>query len=116
MMISFISLIVSIGKIELEDILFVLVLPCVGFLLAALHTEIDGQRIAKAFKIGHLWCWEFHAIRWDKVSDLKVYRTSRRGFVNLKLTTMGGKRMNYMVPEGSVGAARFEEIAQAWKV
>lgn len=110
----FISRIVAEGHFQIEDVLFVGALPCLCISLSLLHVEIDREHISKTVRLGALWRWEYSRVRWDEVRLAEVYRTSRREYLNLKLTTNEGRHVFFSLPNGSVGASRFCEVAKCF--
>ncbi len=95
-----------------EDLFFVLFLPGLGIFLAFLFVDVNEERVANVFKVGRFFHKEFGVIRWKDILDIEVYRTSRKEFVNFKITTANGRRRSFSIPEGSFGAEKFEELVR----
>jgi len=96
--------------------LFVLGLPGLSVVLASLFIEVDQQEVAKVIRLGRIWRWRYSAVRWDEISVVKVYQTSRREFLNVEIKTADGRLMHFCLPINSGGAQHFQKLAGGRKV
>lgn len=95
--------------------LFVLGLPGLSVVLASLFIEVDQEKVAKVIRLGSFWRWNYSVVRWDEVSDVEVYHTSRREFLNVEIKTSDGRLIYFSIPKGSNGAQQLETLASGWK-
>jgi len=93
--------------------LFVLGLPGLSVVLASLFIEVDQQEVAKVFSLGRIWRWRYSVVRWDEVSDVEVYHTSRKEFLEVEIKTTGARLVHFSIPKGSDGAQWFKELARS---
>lgn len=92
--------------------LFVLGLPGLSVVLASLFIEVDQEEVAKVFRLGRIWRWRYSIIRWDEISNVEVYHTSRKEFLNVEIKTIDGRLIHFSLPKGSSGAQWFKEFAR----
>lgn len=93
--------------------LFVLGLPGLSVVLASLFIEVDQEEVAKVFRLGCFWRWKYSGVRWDEISNVEVYHTSRREFVDVEIKAVDGRLIHFSMPQGSIGAQWFKELAHS---
>lgn len=103
------------GNPTAGDMFPLIIVPGICFYLGFLFVESDEKRLAKVVKVGRLFRWEYSVVQWDEVTDVEVYNTSRREFVNLKVKTVDGRTRSFSVPEDGNAAQKLKELARVRK-